>query len=266
VTADAPTTGLRSGVCSIAFRALDADEVIALAQRAALDGIEWGADVHVPPGDEARAADVARRTADAGLATPSYGSYLGLHGGLGRADAEPVMASAAALGVRNVRVWAGALASAEADPDERSAIVDAIAAWCEVAADFGLIVSLEHHAGTLTDTLPTTLAVLAHVGAPNLRAGWQPRDPAGPSDLTELDALTDRLAHVHVFWWRDYLTRFPLADGAEFWAEALERARQAPPLPAGDRFAFIEFVRDDDPDQLVADAATLHSLLGAVPR
>jgi sugar phosphate isomerase/epimerase len=265
VTAGAADGFLRSGLCSIAFRALESDEVIALAGRAGLEGIEWGADVHVPPGDERRAADVGRRSTESGLATPSYGSYLGLHGQTSD-EAGCVMASAAALGARNVRVWAGRTASANVAPGERAAVVDAIASWCHVAAAHDLTISLEHHAGTLTDTLPSTLAVLAEVGAPNLRAGWQPRDPAAPADLDELYALTDRLAHVHVFWWNDYLTRFPLADGAAFWADALRRARHAPPLPAGDRFALIEFVRGDDPEQLIADASTLHSLLGGVPR
>ena len=32
-----------------------------------MEGIEWGGDVHVPPGDEARARDVAALTREAGL-------------------------------------------------------------------------------------------------------------------------------------------------------------------------------------------------------
>ena len=38
-------------MCSITMRNLGADEVVALAVRAGLAGIEWGADGHVPPGE-----------------------------------------------------------------------------------------------------------------------------------------------------------------------------------------------------------------------
>ena len=44
-------TGVRAGLCSITFRSLDVATIIDLAVSAGLDGIEWGADVHVPVGD-----------------------------------------------------------------------------------------------------------------------------------------------------------------------------------------------------------------------
>ena len=41
---------IRPGLCSITFRDLSVDDVVALAADAGLAGIEWGADRHVPPG------------------------------------------------------------------------------------------------------------------------------------------------------------------------------------------------------------------------
>ena len=38
------------GLCSITLRSLRADAVLALAVHAGIEGIEWGADGHVPPG------------------------------------------------------------------------------------------------------------------------------------------------------------------------------------------------------------------------
>ena len=64
-----------SGLVSVTFRALSPAEIVELVARAGLEGIEWGGDVHAPHGDVARARDVYRRTVDAGLAIPSYGSY-----------------------------------------------------------------------------------------------------------------------------------------------------------------------------------------------
>ena len=66
------------GLCSITFRSLTTDEVLQAALRAGVEGIEWGADGHVPPGGgptvEALGAPVSR---DAGIEIVSYGSYLG---------------------------------------------------------------------------------------------------------------------------------------------------------------------------------------------
>ena len=44
---------IRPGLCSITFRDLAVDDVVALAAEAGLAGIEWGADRHVPPGSDA---------------------------------------------------------------------------------------------------------------------------------------------------------------------------------------------------------------------
>ncbi len=51
--------------------------------------------------------------------------------------------------------------------------------------------------------------------------------------------------------------RRPLADGAALWAPALELAdREGAPVPGG-RYALCEYVRDDDPEQFVADVRVL---------
>ena len=65
------------GLCSITFRSLTADEVLALAVRAGVEGIEWGADGHVPPGGGAAVEALRSRCRDAGVEVVSYGSYLG---------------------------------------------------------------------------------------------------------------------------------------------------------------------------------------------
>ena len=41
---------MRPGLVSVTFRALPADEVLRLMLRSGLGCIEWGGDVHVPPG------------------------------------------------------------------------------------------------------------------------------------------------------------------------------------------------------------------------
>ena len=57
------------------LRQLPVEEVVAVAASAGLAAIEWGADVHVPPGDEAAAERGPVGRASAGVAVASYGSY-----------------------------------------------------------------------------------------------------------------------------------------------------------------------------------------------
>ena len=59
---------LRPGLCSITFRDLSWPEVVAVATDAGLEGVEWGADVHVPGGDQTRARAVAAACACCGCA------------------------------------------------------------------------------------------------------------------------------------------------------------------------------------------------------
>ena len=99
-----------------------------------------------------------------------------------------------------------------------------------------------------------------------MRTHWQP-DPTWSADvaLAELALVAPRLAHVHVFSWGPggIGERRALADGADLWTRALMLADQdGAPLP-GRRFALCEYVRDDDPDQFVADAAILRHWLSA---
>ena len=60
---------------------------------------------------------------------------------------------------------------------------------------------------------------------------------------------------MHTFFWgpAGIDDRRALADGVDLWPPALALAdRDGAPLP-GRRFALCEYVRDDDPEQFVAD-------------
>ncbi|MGC4030327.1 MAG: hypothetical protein QM754_01080 [Tepidisphaeraceae bacterium] len=101
---------LRTGLVSVTFRQRSVAQIISDVAKAGLQAIEWGGDVHVPPGDLPHAAEVRRQTAEAGLAVSSYGSYY-------NATKDPadlagrVLATAAELGAPTVRMWAGPMDS-----------------------------------------------------------------------------------------------------------------------------------------------------------
>ena len=251
---------LLPGLCSVTLRDLSAIDVLAVASRARLEAIEWGADLHVVPGELDRAAAIGRRTIDAGLACASYGSYLFAPSASARAI-ETVLDTAVALGAPNVRVWTDWVGP-DPEPSVRDAIEAQLAFLTGLAEDRGLAVSLEFHPGTLTETAASTLALLEAVGAPNLYTYWQPPVGLPVADLlASWLAVRDRASHLHVFRWRSDDDRQPLEEGVDLWPQILAE-RPSSRRWRGDRVAFLEFVRDDDPTQLEHDAAVLRGWLG----
>ena len=250
---------IAAGLCSITFRTLSSDDVIALAVRAGAHGIEWGADVHAAAGGDAAVAGLGARTRDAGLAVVSYGSYLGMaRSSDDQIDA--VLDSAEALGAPMVRIWAELGVTPVSRADERRRVTEHTAALVDRVAERGLVATLEFHPGTLTESASSTSELLEAVGRTELRTHWQPDPSLAPETaLDELAQITPHLAHLHVFAWGagGIEDRWPLADGAALWAPALELAdREGAPVPGG-RYALCEYVRDDDPEQFVADARVL---------
>jgi 3-dehydroshikimate dehydratase len=254
------------GLCSITFRSHSPDEVLDLAIRAGVQGIEWGADAHVAPGGGSEVAALAARCADAGMEVVSYGSYLGM----GPADenetaaVEAVLDSAQAVGAPMVRIWTELGVSPESPAEERRRVTERTATLVDAIAARDLVAALEFHPGTLTHTAASANQLLDELDRPNLRTHWQP-DPvlSAAEALAELARVTQRLAHVHTFAWGPggIADRRALADGAELWPAALSLAdRDGAPLP-GRRFALCEYVRDDDPDQFVDDVRTLRRWL-----
>ncbi len=236
---------MRPGLCSVTLRALPVEAVAGAAAAAGLEAIEWGADVHVPPGD----LGAAERARDSGLAVASYGSYF--RAGDPLDDFAAALATARALGAPRIRIWAGRVGSAAASAAERRAVADGVRAAAELAGD--VEVALEFHGGTLTDEPASAVALLEAAGA--ARAYWQP--PQGAPDAVALAGLRDVLpwlAAVHVFSWWPRDERRPLAARAALWREALALA--------GDVDALLEFVPGDDPAVLAREAATLRELGG----
>lgn len=252
---------IRPGLCSVTLRALGIDDVARLAGECGLGAIEWGADVHVPPGDAGAAARARAASDAAGVAIASYGSYAFAAAAPDEAETAVVLDTAAALGAPNVRVWAGF--GGEADTPPSAALVAGLVAFAAGAATRGLTVAMEFHGGTPTATVAGTRALLDAVGAPNLFTYWQPpywRGPTTPAaDAAEITALGARLSHLHVYEWTPHADRLPLADGAERWAAVLDAVRALD----GDRVAFLEFVAGDGPDVLRRDARTLCDWLDA---
>jgi 3-dehydroshikimate dehydratase len=231
-----------------------------LAREAGLAGIEWVGDAHVPPGDVGRAREAAVATADQGLEVAGYGSYF--RAGEKRADLPEfplVLESAVELGAPVIRSWAGLRPSAEADAAYRAKVVKDLVEAGERARAAGKKLALEYHAGTLTDTDASALALARELEGANVDFYWQPPSHNVAENLATLQQLAPRLVNLHVFHWKAGATgldRRPLAEGIAEWPHYFAALN-----PSRDHFALLEFVRGDQPEQLVADAATLNAWL-----
>ncbi len=254
-----------AGLCSVTLRSQPIAEVIKLADSCELTAIEWGADVHVPPGDT-RAARAARAS-DAQVV--SYGSYLLTQHIPADDDIAVVLDTAIALRASNVRVWTPFTnppersGAANALTIQRPMVIEALQRIAAAAAERSLTISLEYHGGTLTASAVSTVAVLNDVDIPNLFTYWQPPYWQPRTDAEDLALIGPRLSHLHLYEWDNRCVRFPLVNASHTLVPLLRDARRTPCALSTPRVAFLEFVRDDDIEQLRNDASTLRTWLEA---
>lgn len=253
---------LRSGLVSVTFRKLPPREIVDLSAKAGLEAIEWGGDVHCPPGQPGLAREVARMTREAGLQIGSYGSYYRL-ATEAQAPFEQVVETAVALEAPTIRVWAGSKGSDKGAPAYRDAVAGEASQLAELAGKAGLRVAFEFHGNTLTDTNESALALLRQANHQDLGIYWQPQNGRDREYcLQGLRTVLPWLVNIHAFTWRfEPRRRLALAEGRADWLEYLKAAGST----GRDHYVMLEFVRDDSPDAMLQDAATLRQWLGELP-
>jgi sugar phosphate isomerase/epimerase len=233
---------------------------VTLAKDCALDLIEWTGDIHVPPGDLARAEEVRTLTETVGLGVAAYGSYYRL----GISEAEMpfagVLETAIMLKAPVIRVWAGNLGSDKADEAVWDRVCEDANRTATQAAPHGIRIALEFHGDTLNDTPAAARKLWHRLGNPNLLSLGLPLPTLTRQEQdASLQLVLPRLSHVHVFQWRPGppITRHPLAEGITEWTEWLGMIHASrPEVPA-----LLEFVADDDPKHLRVESETLRGIL-----
>lgn len=251
---------IKSGLTSITFRQLSVESIVNLVSQAGLDAIEWGGDVHVPPGEINTAKHVHRLTEDAGVEISSYGSYyrLGTSGKEGL-NFQQVIETAVTLQAPVVRVWAGSQESDQADDAYLRDIVREACTIADLASEADLSIAFEYHAGSLTHSAASTERLLKTISHPHFSTYWQPIISRSVEDnCQDLHQLHDWISNIHVFhWYPDAWHRCLLTEGMDAW-KAYFNILSATKLK---RHALLEFVRDDDPDAFLKDAQMLKQLL-----
>lgn len=247
---------IKLGLVSITFRKLSYLEVIQLVTEAGLEGIEWGGDVHVPHGDLEKAELVGKSTREAGLSVTSYGSYHRFDSD--NSDFDTVLETAIKLSAPVIRVWAGRKSPGECSAEYYSKLVTDIQTASDKCRIYGIKLGLEFHRNTYTQEYHSTLKLIQDVGRSNLYTYWQPPVNSRVEDnIQGIKSIKESLLWTHVFHWgATNKERFLLKSGLAHWREYFQTIRDID----GDRWALIEFVKDDLIENFFNDAATLKSL------
>jgi sugar phosphate isomerase/epimerase len=250
----------RPGLCSVTFRRMSPSEVIGLAARAGLGDIQWGSDIHVPAGNAAAAREVRKQMDDAGVTCETYGSYY--RAGLPDGECiDGLLENACLLGAGAIRIWAGGVGSAGITREARLDVMRDLERVLKLAAASRITLVLEFHGGTLADTAESAAGLLQEMAHPFLKTAWQPAQHWSHGErLRSLEMLLPWLHQLHVFHWVNHpesCERMPLANGREAWRDYLKMAESC------SGWAYLEFVRNDDPQQLAEDAEILRQWLGA---
>lgn len=254
---------IRPGLCSVTFRALDAEDIVTLAADTGVAVIEWGADKHVPPGDVTNARRIGDLCRARGIAPASYGAYVRAGTEAAVTDFAVVLEAAHALGAGNIRVWAGEAKRAEAGEAAFVQAASDLREMADMAAGKAITVSVEYHRRSLTEEAEDTLALMEAADHANLFSYWQPVPRRGRARwLEELALLAPHLGDLHVFHW--IMTdagqeRRPLVEGAADWRALFEAWTVSSRWPHA-RTGFLEFVRADEEDQFRADMQQLLAL------
>lgn len=265
-------------MCSATLSKYSVEDVIDIAGKAGLDGIEWWGNGHVLHSDIATARRVRSLTHKAGLEISSYGSYY--RTGVSEQDGlsfQDVLDTAIELGAPTIRIWAGNLDYGDASEKIIRDIIDDTLRIADFAAAENISVTFEYHGGSLTDRNDTAIKFASQIQHSNVFFSWQPPHGYTVEHCMEgLEGLLPRLNTIHVYHWTigsyeknianetirqlkfpEDFYRHPLSDGIDRWKKYVNLINTT----GRDHYMLLEFVKDDDPEQVIADAETLKELI-----
>lgn len=242
-----------TGLCSVSFRKHTPKEILEAMQRAGLDRIEWGSDLHAPADDKDRLLSLVKMQKEYGVTCSSYGTYfkVGVHSA---DEVTSYIHAAKHLGTSILRIWAGEKNSEDLTETEKKDFFAQCRLLAEIARREGIVLCTECHNKTYTNRYESALELMRAVDSPHFRTYWQPNQFCDTAyNLAAAEALAPYTENVHVFHWIGK-EKFPLAQGKEIWQQYLNRFRTAETL-------LLEFMPDGRLDTLQNEANTLRGIL-----
>ncbi len=244
----------KTGVVSVSFRPLSPEEILQGMVTAGLKNIEWGSDVHAPCADDARLEELVELMKKYDITCSSYGGYFRL--GVTPIEELPgYLKATKKLGTNICRIWAGKARLEEMTPEWRSMMIEEGRKAAKLAEEAGVILCMECHRGTMTQTKEYALELMEGVNSPNFRTYWQPNpDESDEENIAYIRMLKPYIEHIHVFYWPNNV-RVSLENGIEPWKMYMKE------FEGEEKTLLLEFMYDGQITTLPAEAGFLRQIV-----
>lgn len=183
------------GLCSVTFRKKTIEEIAEIAEKAGVDFIEWGADVHVKNQEEAKRAKAICH--DKKIKISSYGSYFNAIS-YDENEWKKVCEIAKEMEAQSVRIWLGKKDSEKTDSEEYNLLVNNLKKMCMIAQEYKLLVCPECHDNTFNNNTNSFLKIAKEINMENFRTYFQSRYCRKNYDLDRIERTYDYIENVHV--------------------------------------------------------------------
>ncbi len=244
------------GLVSISFRDHTPAKIALAAYKFGLKYIEWGSDIHAPCGDIKQLQFIAGLHSTFDISCCSYGTYFRL-GHSPISELPQYIEAAKILGTNILRLWAGRKKAADCTKEERNFLFSECRKAAAIAEEHNVILCLECHRRTYTETKEGALELMQEINSPNFRMYWQPNPDISLEDnLDYITALDPYITHIHVFNWSAD-QRYPLRAGIDTWKQYLSAMSR-------DHHLLLEFMPDDRIQSLPGEAEALLELIQCI--
>ena len=244
---------MKAGLVSVSFRKLTVREVCQAAKDAGLSYIEWGSDVHMPVGDPERLEEVLQLQKEFNITCCSYGTYFRL-GVTPTQELPHYIRVAKALGTNILRLWCGEKSPAAITPEEKEKLFADSVAAAKIAKDENVILCLECHANTYTETKEGALEIMEYVNSPHFQMYWQPNSiHTVEENIRYAELLKPYIHHLHVYYSANGKQQ-PLAYGINQWHKYLKAF-------SDDHYMLLEFMPDNQVTSLPSQAKALRDII-----
>lgn len=242
------------GLVSVSFRQNTPKEILDATQKAGLNCIEWGSDVHAPCHDIKRVKEIAALQKEYGIACSSYGTYFRL-GETPIGELEQYIRAAKLLDTNVLRLWCGGRTGAEMTNEARGELLSVCRQAAEIAKSSRVTLCMECHKNTFTEDPDDAVWLMEMINSPYFRMYWQPFQwQTAGENVKSARLLAPFVEHIHVFHWKDE-EKLPLADAVNEWQAYL--AQFSTP-----RTLLLEFMPDGRLETLCREANALRAIIG----
>ena len=246
----------KAGLVSVSFRGLTPEAIMNLMKESNLGYIEWGSDVHAKPDDIDTLKSIADMQRDMGIECSSYGTYFRI--GVNKTEEiYDYINAAKILGTDTLRLWCSDKSASKFTDEEKKALFEECRRLAEIAEEEKVILCMECHINTFTDSIESSLELMEETASPAFRMYYQPNQyKTEKENLCYASKISEYTTNIHVFNWKEK-EKYPLSEAKEIWTEYLKNFD-------GERYLLLEFMPDGKEESLITEANTLREIIGGL--